>query len=126
MSVITAASIVDAIAIADIEAGLGAVAPDGALHEPRKHRGKGGIEGRGIEGANEYSETTALCRELSGREVPIGSEPDTRAGDVRCYLSDCTALFAHTDWRPQRTPREVLHDIHAWISDHEQLVLAAL
>jgi CDP-paratose 2-epimerase len=71
-------------------------------------------------------ETTAICREVTGNSVDVGSVSATRAGDVRCYLSDCSALFAHTDWRPRRGPYEVLRDIFAWISDNEQLVRTAL
>jgi CDP-paratose 2-epimerase len=71
-------------------------------------------------------ETTAICREVTGNSVDVGSVSATRAGDIRCYLSDCSALFAHTDWRPRRGPYEVLQDIFAWISDNEPLVRAAL
>ena len=71
-------------------------------------------------------ETTALCRELSGRDVPLGSEPQTRPGDVPVYLSDCSALFARTDWRPRRSPREVLADIFDWIATNEKLLGSTL
>ena len=71
-------------------------------------------------------EATALCRELTGRDVEIGSIEQTRAGDVPVYLSDCSALFAHTDWRPQRDARTVLHDIYEWVREHENLVAATL
>jgi CDP-paratose 2-epimerase len=71
-------------------------------------------------------ETTDLCREITGREVPIESVPQTRPGDVRVYLSDCSALFAHTDWRPRRSPRTVLEDIFAWIHDNDALVRSTL
>src|SRR3954447_4832732 len=96
------------------------------LTDPATWRGRTYNVGGGRSGSLSLQETTALCRELSGREVPIGAESETRAGDVRCYLSDCRALYAHTDWRPRRTPQDVLRDIHAWISGHEQLVLQAL
>jgi CDP-paratose 2-epimerase len=96
------------------------------LLDPAGWRGRTFNVGGGRVGSLSLQETTAICRELSGREVPIGAEAETRAGDVRCYLSDCRALYEHTDWRPQRTPHDVLRDIHAWISSHEQLVLQAL
>ena len=67
-------------------------------------------------------ETSALCREITGRDVEIGSVAETRAGDVRVYLSDCSALFEHSEWRPRRTPRDVLQDIFGWIREHEPLV----
>ena len=96
------------------------------LADPAGWRGLTFNVGGGRAGSLSLLETTAICRELTGRDVPIGAEAETRAGDVRCYLSDCRALFAHTDWRPQRSPHDVLRDIHAWISSHEQLVLQAL
>jgi CDP-paratose 2-epimerase len=82
--------------------------------------------GGGRAGSLSLQETTAICRVLTGREVPIGADSATRAGDVRCYISDCRALFEHTDWRPRRTPHDVLRDVHAWISANEALVQTAL
>jgi CDP-paratose 2-epimerase len=78
--------------------------------------------GGGRAGSLSLVETSALCREITGRDVQIGSVAETRAGDVRVYLSDCSALFERTDWRPRRTPRDVLQDIFGWIREHEQLV----
>ena len=67
VTIVTATSVVDPIAIADVEAGLSAVTPDGVLDEPRKHLGKGRIEGRSVDlagkplqnvGATSRGETT--------------------------------------------------------------------
>ena len=44
MTVVATGIVVDPIAIADIEAVLGAIPPDRALHEPRKRRREGWIE----------------------------------------------------------------------------------
>jgi hypothetical protein len=44
MPVVATGVVVDAIAVANVEAVLGAIPPDRALHEPRKRRGKGPIE----------------------------------------------------------------------------------
>jgi CDP-paratose 2-epimerase len=71
-------------------------------------------------------ETTELCRELTGNEVPIGPSPESRPGDVRIYISDCARLEGLTDWRPRRTPRDVLSDIYNWIQDNERSIVAAL
>ena len=78
--------------------------------------------GGGRAGSLSLLETSALCREITGRDVEIGSVAETRAGDVRVYLSDCSALFEHSEWRPRRTPRDVLQDIFGWIREHEPLV----
>jgi CDP-paratose 2-epimerase len=71
-------------------------------------------------------ETTALCRELTGRQVPVLDSAAARPGDVRIYLSDCGRLFGLTDWRPRRGARQVLEDIHQWIVENEGSVRAAL
>ncbi|HEX7058268.1 MAG TPA: NAD-dependent epimerase/dehydratase family protein [Solirubrobacterales bacterium] len=82
--------------------------------------------GGGREVSLSLLETTEICRELTGKEVPIGPVEETRAGDVPIYLSDCARLFEHTDWRPRRTAREVLADIHRWISSDEERIASAL
>jgi hypothetical protein len=31
-----------------------------------------------------------------------------------------------TDWRPTRSPRQILGDIHDWVAEHEQVLAASL
>ena len=71
-------------------------------------------------------ETTRICQELTGNEVPIEPVAETRAGDVPIYLSDCAALYEQTDWRPQRGAEQVLRDIHEWIAANEDQLPEAL
>ena len=71
-------------------------------------------------------ETTALCQELTGNEVPIGPAGEARPGDLRIYISDCERLYGHTDWRPRRDARQILADIFEWIRANEAAVAAAL
>ena len=78
--------------------------------------------GGGRECSLSLRELTALCRELTGRELDVGRVPETRAGDVPVYLSDCAALFERTAWRPRRTPRDIVSDTLRWIDDHADLL----
>jgi CDP-paratose 2-epimerase len=71
-------------------------------------------------------ETSALCREITGHDLDVGGEPATRAGDVRIYLSDCQALGAYSDWKPQRSADEILAETYGWIRDHERQLAAVL
>lgn len=71
-------------------------------------------------------ETTELCSELTGNAVPVSASGDTRPGDVRIYLSDCSRLGELTDWRPRLSPRRLLADILEWVSDNERAVRATL
>jgi CDP-paratose 2-epimerase len=99
---------------------------DEQLGDPDHWAGRTYNVGGGRAGSLSLLEASAICRELTGRDMEVGSVMETRAGDVRCYVSDCSALFGHTDWRPRRGPREILADVHAWISANEQLVRTAL
>jgi CDP-paratose 2-epimerase len=71
-------------------------------------------------------ETTAICRQLTGNEVPIAPVEETRQGDVPIYLSDCTRLFGLDEWRPRRSAEQVLTDIHEWIAADEDRIAQAL
>jgi CDP-paratose 2-epimerase len=82
--------------------------------------------GGGREVSLSLRETTQLCREITGREVPVEAAGEDRPGDVPIYLSDCERLFRHTRWRPRRSPRDVLEDVARWVADHEATIVSAL
>jgi len=66
-------AVVDAIAVADVEAIGGAKAPNGVLHEPRKHPRESPVKGAGIDlvcdGANDLGTAT---RGIAGHAVAVG------------------------------------------------------
>ncbi len=78
--------------------------------------------GGGRECSLSLCETTALCAEITGRAIQVGTSTETRPGDVPVYISDCRRLFELTSWRPQRSPRDILVDIAAWIGADESAV----
>ena len=82
--------------------------------------------GGGRECSLSLLETTALCAEISGREVAVRASSESRPGDIPIYISDCARLFGSTDWRPRRDARTILADIHRWIVGHERALRAAL
>jgi CDP-paratose 2-epimerase len=65
-------------------------------------------------------ELTAICHEVVGKEVALGSEPANRQADLRLFLADCNKLFARTAWRPRRDLRQTVADIHHWVRTHEK------
>ena len=71
-------------------------------------------------------EATDICAELTGRTVPIRSDPENRVGDIPIYVSDCARLHARTDWRPARDARAIMEDIFHWVRDHESALRTAL
>jgi CDP-paratose 2-epimerase len=96
------------------------------LVEPDTWSGVTANVGGGRECSLSLLETTDLCRELTGNEVAIGTEAETRPGDVPIYLSDCARLHSLTSWRPRRGARDVLADLLAWSTEHEDELRAAL
>ncbi|HEU4737154.1 MAG TPA: NAD-dependent epimerase/dehydratase family protein [Solirubrobacterales bacterium] len=96
------------------------------LGDPEGWSGVVANVGGGRECSLSLLETTALCRELTGNEVAIGIEAETRPGDVPVYLSDCGRLHSLTSWRPRRGARDVLADLLAWSTEHEDDLRAAL
>jgi CDP-paratose 2-epimerase len=98
---------------------------DRQLEQPDHWRGRTLNVGGGREISLSLAETTALCRELTGREVPVEAAQESRPGDVRIYLTDSSRLYGLTDWRPQRSAAETLADIARWVRDHEAAVVAS-
>jgi CDP-paratose 2-epimerase len=99
---------------------------DEQLDSPEVWAGRTHNVGGGRSCSLSLLETSAICRDLTGNDLEIDAVSETRAGDVRCYLSDCSALYAHTAWRPRHAARDVLADILGWISENEDLVRTAL
>lgn len=69
-------------------------------------------------------ELTALCREITGHEVPMGSEAETRRADLRIFLGDCARLQKRTAWRPRRAVRAIVEDTCEWVRTNEKLLKA--
>jgi CDP-paratose 2-epimerase len=64
-------------------------------------------------------ETTAICRELTGRSVAISASAENRPADVIWYITDNRGI-EEFGWKPTRDGRMILSDIHAWLSAHEK------
>jgi len=80
--------------------------------------------GGGVDCSLSLRETTELCRELTGRNLPVSASCEERPGDVPFYASDCSRLFERTTWRPLRAAADIMGDIVAWIAANEQALRA--
>jgi len=87
----------------------------GALNSWNSVRGRTLNAGGGLANSLSLCETTALCAEITGTNVSLGSVAATDKSDVRVYVTDHAALTAATGWRPKKDPRAVLSDIFEWL-----------
>jgi CDP-paratose 2-epimerase len=76
--------------------------------------------GGGREVSTSLLELTGLCREVTGREVPIGSNTDTSPVDIPLYISDCARASERFDWRAERSVRDIVGQIASWLRTNEQ------
>lgn len=78
--------------------------------------------GGGLGNSLSLAETTALCEEISGRSVPWSFDLATHPSDVRVFITDHRALTGAIGWRPQRAVRQMLVDLHAWMTANEAML----
>jgi CDP-paratose 2-epimerase len=96
------------------------------LLDPEGWRGLTVNVGGGRDHSLSLAEATDICRELTGHRVEIARSDEQRPGDVRIYVSDCTALGSVSDWRPSRGVHRVLAETVDWIGANETALKRAL
>ena len=67
-------------------------------------------------------ETTQLCQEITGQQIPITPVSDTRAGDVPIFITDSSKVMSATGWQPQKDAKTTLTEIYEWIHQYKQQV----
>jgi CDP-paratose 2-epimerase len=60
-------------------------------------------------------ELTAICRERTGRQLSIGSVPETNEADVPYYITDNRQFTARSGWAPRRSVDALVDDVVAWL-----------
>ncbi|HTD07575.1 MAG TPA: NAD-dependent epimerase/dehydratase family protein [Solirubrobacteraceae bacterium] len=99
---------------------------DDQLVQPEHWAGAVVNVGGGAKVSLSLRETSALCEQITGNNMQVGGNPETRQGDVPIYISDCGELARLSDWAPKRDARQILEDIHLWLCENEREVAATL
>jgi CDP-paratose 2-epimerase len=60
-------------------------------------------------------ETTQICREISGRTIPVNASEEKRPGDIPIFITDIDKISRRLGWQPQRDAHQTLNDIYQWI-----------
>lgn len=82
--------------------------------------------GGGPEVSVSLLELTDLCREVTGREVEMGTVEETHPLDVRIYLTDSSKARADFHWAPQRGVREIVQEVSDWVRQNEKSLTSVL
>ena len=80
--------------------------------------------GGGIQNSLSLLETTCLCEQITGHNIPIEASKEERLGDIPIFITDSRKVH-RLGWQPKRNAPQTLADIHRWIEQHSD-VLAAL
>jgi CDP-paratose 2-epimerase len=73
--------------------------------------------GGGMANSLSLRETTALCQEITGKQIPMNSIPENRPADVRIYITDHSRVSSVRGWKPECDAHRTLSDIHRWLVD---------
>ena len=92
------------------------------LADPGRWDGRFYNVGGGREVSVSLLELTEKCRAITGKTIPMQSQPETSSVDLRIYLTDARRVAQEFTRQPRRGVDTILKDIHQWIRDHESLV----
>ncbi len=82
--------------------------------------------GGGSESSLSLFETTQLCEKITGKQINISKEEDTRKADVNIYITDNERVCSDFNWRPMKGPVQTLEDIQQWIIKNEDILLKSI
>ena len=88
------------------------------IHDFDQWEGWLGNVAGGLAKSASLCELTTLCREITGKKIPIATIQVNRPNDLRIFIADCARLFQRTTWRPQRDVRCIVQDTHAWVLEN--------
>ncbi len=76
--------------------------------------------GGGLKVSVSLYELTELCQQVTGKSILISPVPETSSVDLRIFTTDASRVMQDFNWAPERSPQEIVSDIHQWICENEQ------
>lgn len=90
------------------------------IQDPARARGQVFNVGGGSLGAVSLREYTALCEDVTGRSIDIGSNATTAEVDVPWYVTDFSKAATTWGWTPSLKPRDIVEEISDWIKKNSE------
>jgi CDP-paratose 2-epimerase len=80
-----------------------------------RHAGEVFNVGGGADGAVSLLELTELCREATGKKVPVARQAESAAVDVPYFVTDASKARRAFGWAPTLGPRRIVEDVAEWL-----------
>jgi CDP-paratose 2-epimerase len=78
--------------------------------------------GGGTSNSISLQEMSTLCREITGENIPIGSDPETRSNDLTWYITDISKVTSSCNWKPQYSVKDTISDIYRWLESNRDIL----
>lgn len=88
---------------------------DWQLHNLEAINGEILNAGGGLTSSTSLQELTQICREVTGKTIPIKQVAETRTADIRMYITDIRKSLCQRGWAPQIGVRQIVEDITDWL-----------
>ena len=96
------------------------------LHDMPRFSGMTFNVGGGSDNSVSLAQLTLLCRQITGKRIPIDRIDETRPADVKIVVIDNSKIHTACGWRPEVSIRETVEDIEKWILNNESLLAPIL
>ena len=78
--------------------------------------------GGGIDISLSLLETTKLCQKITGNNINIEPDCNTRPADLAIYITDNKKVNKQLGWQPKKNSEQILKDIYSWVKDNDKLL----
>ena len=82
--------------------------------------------GGGLANSVSLMELTDICRNVTGKTIPITSIVETRPNDLIWYVTDNSKITACSGWSPEKSVQDTITDITRWINEHSSSLIRIL
>ncbi|MFK7900345.1 MAG: GDP-mannose 4,6-dehydratase, partial [Cyclobacteriaceae bacterium] len=93
---------------------------DWQMHHMDQVNGKTFNAGGGVKSSASLQELTSICEEITGNKINFQKVPETRAADLRIYITDNTRITKELDWKPKIGVKQTMTEIYEWIKANEK------
>ncbi|MCM8528194.1 MAG: NAD-dependent epimerase/dehydratase family protein [Lentisphaeraceae bacterium] len=91
------------------------------LQSPEKFSREVFNVGGGLKSSFSLQELTALCQDVTGCRIEITAEKKERYADIPVFITDCSKISAHSNWKIELNIEDVVQDVYNWLQDNRSV-----